>query len=61
MVANPEDYPSVQAYAPIVEGLSVLERGVGGVKQTTDKVTEVYENVKRPQAAVVRFQQGLYN
>ena len=50
MVARPEDYPSVQAYAAIVEGLPILERGVGGVEQSTDKVTQLYEDVKKPQA-----------
>ena len=41
MGAHPEDYPSVQADATVVEGLPVLERGAGGVRQSTDKVTQI--------------------
>lgn len=60
MVAYPEDYASVQTHAPIVEGLPVLERGAGGIKQSTERVIELYEDKDRPWAANRDSAQGLY-
>ena len=60
MASHPEGYPSVQTYATIVEGLPVLERGTGGVKQNAGEVTLLCEDMERPWAASW-FLKGFWN
>jgi len=50
MASHSKNYPPVQEYAPIVEGLPVLERGIGGVEQNASEVTLLPEAMERPQA-----------